>query len=479
MIPLLKAGNNSFFSNSFYIFIIRFFPSLANLLVVIWYSHLLPPAVYGNYQHFWIQLNLIYPLACFGIHVLMLTYSRGFVISLLRLIGRGNYAMYALWIVSLSIVFALLQHNALDLNFIVPFLFLLCFSLSTILESFLIVSRKYVSLTIINIAYSTLFWLIHFSVLKQAFSLQALFTYLLVIAAIRLCFYIGIVIVDGKQKREVYTEDIDVAKTRNLWLHLGVYDVSQILFSYIDKFIISLVMAAQVSAVYFNGSQTIPFLPLLLSAAGSAVLMTLADGSGNSKTKHIVVLMNRLGRVLSCFVFPVFFFLFLFRREFIVAVFSDKYTAAIPIFAASLLVLPLRAYSFTTVLQKLHKGNIINTGAFADLAFACSLMYPLYLWLGLPGVALSFVISTYFQSAFYLFYAARTLHVSPFTLIPYKNWLAKLIIFFTLFIGIRYLGHLYFTVNYVLILGGVVMVFAIVSSLWLELKKQEKNVDIG
>ena len=475
--PLPKAGN-SLFSNSFFIFIIRSFPSLANLMVVIWYSRHLSLEAYGNYQHFWVQLYLIYPLACFGIHVLMVTYSKGMVLHLLKLIDRKYYFLYALWVIGLGLLFAWLQAGALDMTFVVPFLFLISFALSIIFESFLIVFRNYTSLTIISILYSGAYLFIHWYVLEHGFSLQVLFTYLLIITVSRLVLYM--VIAFGNAKHVAIDEGEmgpSINSIRTLWLHLGVYDISQILFSWIDKFIISLVLTAQLSAIYVNGSMNIPILPLLLSAAGSAVLMQLAGSRQKDQAGDIILLMNQAGKVLSAIVFPVFFFLFFFRQELIVTLLGEKYIPAIPIFMASILVLPLRAYSFTTVLQKMHKGALINIGAFADLFLACSLMYPLYKWLGLPGVALSFVISTYLQSAFYLFYSAKLLHTSPFQLIPYTNWLVKLIVFATMFIAIHYVCQQYFTGKISLILGIGVMVILIVGSLLLELNKQKKNVD--
>ena len=131
------------FSKSFFIFITRFFPSLANLLVMIWYSRYLPQAEYGNYQHFWVHLLIINPVICFGIHVLIITYSRGFIISLLQKIKAKYYALYFIWAIALSAIFALLQYNSISIAFIIPFLFILSYSLSFILESFLIVSGHY------------------------------------------------------------------------------------------------------------------------------------------------------------------------------------------------------------------------------------------------------------------------------------------------------------------------------------------------
>src|SRR5690606_10351781 len=109
------------------------------------------------------------------------------------------------------------------------------------------------------------------------------------------------------------------------------------------------------------------------------------------------------GRLLSCIAYPVFFFLFFFRSEFITVVFSEKYVEAIPIFLCSVLILPVRAYSNTTILQNYHQGRIINAGVLLDYIVALAVIYPLYLWLGLAGIALSFVVSTYVQVIFYLY----------------------------------------------------------------------------
>lgn len=474
--PLPKAKSNSLLSNSFFIFIIRLFPSLANLVVLIWYSRSLPQDAYGNYQHFWIQMNVIYPLACFGIHVLVITYSKEFIIALLRKLQSGHYVLYGGWVVMLSAVFALLQRGALAINFIVPFLFLLSFSISVLLESLLIVFRDYKSLTVISVLYSVAFCAVHVQVLNNGFSLQLLFVWLLLITASRLVLYLALFARQLREGRSTeYAGNIDVVKIRSLWLHLGLYDVLQILFNWVDKFIISLVLIAPLSAIYYNGSQTIPVLPLLLGAASSAVLMQLASADDPDETKSIINLVNQSGKMLSCIVFPVFFYLFLFRQELIPVLLTEKYVPAIPIFALSVLVLPLKAYSFTTALQRLHKGGIINAGAIADILLACLLMYPLYLWLGLPGVALSFVVTTYLQATFYLVYTAKLLKVSLFQLLPYVNWLIKLIVFACVFIAIRYAGNQYYTREITLILGGVAMIVLIGGSLLLELQRQNKH----
>jgi O-antigen/teichoic acid export membrane protein len=477
--PLLKARSNSLVSNSFFIFIIRFFPSLANLVVLILYSKYLPQATYGDYQHFWIHLYVLYPFICFGIHVLIITYSRGFIINVVKRFKATHYLAFVAWAVLLSGVFAWLQYKSINLSFVVPFLFILCYGLTFIFESFLIVCKSYVWLTTINVLYSVAFGAIHWYVLVHGFSLPALFSYLLIITFLRLLFYILITIVNfRKQISEVITEPYLPTRIRSLWLHMGLFDILQMLSGYIDKFVISILLTAQLSAIYYNGSQNIPFLPLLLSAAGSAVLIQLAGSKIQVEATDSVRLMNQSGKVLSSIVFPLFFFLLFFNYDLIVTLFTDKYIPAIPVFIVATLVVPVRAYSFTTVLQRLHRGDIINIGAVSELVLACGLMYPFYLWLGLPGVALSFVISTYFQAVFYLVWSARLLHTSPLKLIPYANWLIKLIVFASLFITIHYVADQYFSRKIALVSGMLVLIIVTCVSLYIELKNQRKDVTI-
>lgn len=474
--PLPKA-NNIFISNTFFIFITRFFPSLANLVVMIWYSRQLPTDSYGNYQLFWIQLYVIYPFICFGIHSLIITYNRNMLANILSKLTAKHYLFFTLWMIGLSTCFAALQYAAGSVSFITSTLFILTFSVSIITESLLIVFRRYTTMSVTGLLYALAFCGIHWLSLNGAFSLQSLFSLLLVINLLRVFIYSIAILQETKKDAYGYDqEDIDIPTIRSLWLHLGIYDIVQMLSSWIDKFVISLLLTAELSAIYYNGAQNIPFLPLLLTAASSAVLLQIASNSTGIQAKESTVkLVNQSGRLLSCIVFPIFCFLFVFRNELIVTLFSEKYIPAIPIFAMATLVLPVRAYSYTTLLQRMHKGNIINIGAIGELVLACLLMYPLYLFLGLPGVALSFVISTYLQAAFYLLFTGKYLSVNPLTLIPVANWIIKLTIISTLFTGMHYWCTVHYTGKITLFLGAFVMLLCIGMSLIIELKLNKKN----
>jgi hypothetical protein len=96
------------------------------------------------------------------------------------------------------------------------------------------------------------------------------------------------------------------------------------------------------------------------------------------------------------------------------------------------------------------------------------LLYPLYKWLGLAGIALSFVISTYVQVFYYLFYSAKFLKVPVLSLLPLKNWALKAIAFLSVSLGLyAVLPH---NSTMMLISGVIQMIIALVV-----LKYENKN----
>lgn len=473
---LLRAKSNSLLSNSLFIFLIRFFPSLANVLVVVLFSRMLDRPSYGAYQGFWTHLIVISAIACMGVQSFMLTYKPDVIRLLLRRISSGFYLGFGMWMVVCSVILALLHHDTFGIGWLIPFLYLTVYACSTICESLLIAFRRYANLVWVNFVHTGVFCSLHWLLIEGTISWIELFIYLLLLAGCRLLIYIISLFRETKKKPGLAELNRPISDFLSLWMHLGVYDVTQVLFRWIDKAIIAFIVGEELFALYYNGSIDIPFLPLLLGAVAGAGLMRLANThAATDEQQTALSLVNRTGRLLSCIVFPLFFFFVCFRYELFEVVLSEKYIAAVPIFLVSVMVMPLRAYSFTTVLQNRHKGSVINIGAIADLLLACVMMYPLYLWLGLPGVALSFVVSSYLQAAYYLYHTGAVLDVSIARLIPLKNWLFKLIVFGCLFIGVHYLLAPYYDKFIVLFWGIVLVIVTALASLWLEYKKASQH----
>jgi O-antigen/teichoic acid export membrane protein len=202
-------------------------------------------------------------------------------------------------------------------------------------------------------------------------------------------------------------------------------EVVQVLFRWVDKLALNFLLPAALFALYFNGTLDVPFLPLLLGAAGSALLLRFGEPALTDAER--LALLRAAATLLGRLVFPVFFFLLFFRCELFGVVFAHRYDAAVPLFVVSSLVVPLRAYNFTALLQHKGQGPRISRGAVLDLALALALMYPLYRLLGLAGVALAFVLSTYAQAAYYLGHTARLLRVPWASLLPWRPWRPQLL----------------------------------------------------
>lgn len=470
---LQKANSNSLFGRSLFIFLIRFFPALASVLATIYYARQLDVSVNGKYVSFWLQLPLMAAIAGAGINAFMLTYTPGVIVGLFRRLKRQYFVLYGLWVLAAAFLFAAMQVHSGISGFTLSFFFLVAYVCSTILESFLIACRNVRSVAFVNIVYAVSFVALHWYAMQVGMSFPFLFTGLLIICLLRLLFYIITTVISARKIPGEVHEAISLDDSRSLWLHMMFYDVSQVAFKWIDKIFISLFLAAALSAIYFNGANDIPFLPIILSAVGSAVLIDLA--ANNNDDKYTVALMQYSAKVLSAIVFPVFFFLLFFRYEIFSVVFTHKYEDSVPIFLAAVFVVPLRAYNFTTVLQNRHKGRIINTGAIADLFVACALMYPLYLLMGLPGIALAFTISTYLQAGYYLYHTAKVLKVSVRDIVPYRNWLIKLIVFFLFFIVFHYALSMYFSDKNVLILACILTAIVALAALRLELQKHSTD----
>lgn len=436
------------------IFLIRFFPALATLLAMVLLSRHTAPDFYGQYQRFWVQWQVMNAVICLGLPALLLTIPIPRIRSLIAGIKTGHCVWAGVWLLAGAAVFAWLQGQAgtLFLPWVAA-LFLLLNVPVTILEAYLMTSGRYGLIALGSAVYSVCFGILHVLFIRSAVSFTVLLEGLLIASAVRLLL---LLVQTASLMKQRSTAGDEGGSVRSLWLHLGLYDIIQVLFRWADKFILLLFLTPGLFAIYFNGTVDVPFLALLLGAVGSALLLHL-NKEGHTDADRIRMLRQSSAR-LAWIVFPLFFFLILFRQELFAVVFKNRYQAAVPLFFISSLVIPLRAYNFTSVLQHKGKGRIINAGALLDLAIALVLMYPLYLLWSLNGVALAFVISTYVQAGFYLRHTARLLHCTVADLLPLASWSKTGVLFLLVFFAGHSLLVRFFNPLNVLILGSSLMV---------------------
>ncbi|GAA4508365.1 hypothetical protein GCM10023172_40350 [Hymenobacter ginsengisoli] len=404
------------------IFLVRLLPTLASVVALVWLARATSPAYYGRYQSFWVQWQVLHVVACLGLPTLVLTYAPAQVRGLARGVRPWQLAGLVGWVLLVAALFAGLQTGRGA-----PFgagpagLFLLLNVPIAVLEACVLGQRQLRPLALVSGGYAAWFVAGHALLVGHHLSSPQLMAWLLVGSGLRLAALAGLT--GRAQAAQAPSVAMPLASVGSLWAHTALNDVVQVLFRWADKLALNFLLPAALFALYFNGTIDIPFLPLLLGAAGSTLLLHFGEPRRTEADR--LALLRAAGELLGRLVFPLFFFLLFFRRELFGVVFAHRYDAAVPLFVVASLVVPLRAYNFTALLQHKGQGRIITRGALLDLALALGLMFPLYRLLGLAGVALAFVSSTYWQAGYYLRHTARLLGAPWYQLLPWRAWVGQ------------------------------------------------------
>lgn len=309
MSSLQQAANKSFLKSSTFIFLIRSFPTLAALLVVIFFSRQIAEAQYGTYQTFWVYLYVFNALACMGIHVAFLSFDKETVAAIIRSIPIKGYLLFIGFVAIVTLVFSFFQHLVTNISFGIGAVFFFVNVLAIIFESLLIIFQRFKLLTATSIFYSAAYLIIHYLFLSKGWTLSFLFLLLLIPTFIKLLVAFSATF---KSINSFPTSTINTS-FRKHWLNMYVFDIFQMLFKYVDKFILTLFLSKTLFAIYFNGSIDIPFLPILLGAVSGAVLMQIATEKGHKDDIVVIATMHYSSRILSCIIFPLLFFLFFFQ----------------------------------------------------------------------------------------------------------------------------------------------------------------------
>jgi O-antigen/teichoic acid export membrane protein len=473
-----QAGQRGWFGNSAIIFVARSFSTLANLAITIFFAHQLHLEDNGQYQNFWIRLTVLGTIASLGLAALAYTYAPSTIKTILQQLRKRHYAIFVAVLGLMSLIFytffrlddSSAPYESPASPVLIPFFAL--FVCNIILEALLTVYRRFAVLLCTAVAYGAGFVIAHAQMLS-GFDLNRLFLYLTILNVIKFIVYFQTVRTavhraDVKEARPVH-----ILRVRGMWMHVFIYDATQIIFRFLDKFVISFLFSRDISALYIAGTLEIPFLPTVFTAVSSSALMHLSK-SKNISNMDAAAVIRSSSMVLATITFPVFCYLFFFRYEFITFIFSDKYAASVPIFACALIRLPYFVLNVPFYLQFRQRGDLMNRGAALDIILTLALSLPMYYVLGLQGIVLSFVISSYVQLFYYTYCTSKLLELSPLRFFPLLNWAVKALVFSMLAIIMHHLLKAHCSPAVTVIAGGLSMVAA--GFLWLMLETKKKGI---
>ena len=411
---------------SFWLFLGRALPVVILFAITILYSRRLSYSDYGTFQSVWMYANIISIIISFGFSSVIFSTNLPFLFSFLKKNKKLITIFYfGLWLISLVIFFFTAKNFDTTTKFLL-IAFMIIQNVITIGESLLIKRGKEKISFIINLLYSLSFFSCHLVILLSNYSLANLIAGICIVSVLKL---IAIILVPVKKETGAsFIEEKDFLKH---WNYLGLNEILGVISKWIDKVFLLYLLSISDFAIFFNGSFEIPLFGLLISVAGSLMLIEFSANLNN--IDKIQTIFKETFNMLSAIVFPLFFFLFFFREDLFSFVFKNKYNASIPIFTISIFIILIRINNYSSILQCFSQGKKIMIGSIIDIAIALFLMCMLYPLMGSKGIALSIVIATYCQVYYYLWHSAKLLKIKLHQLFPLQKLVIKFLILLTVY----------------------------------------------
>ena len=410
----------------FWLFLGRLLPLFSLFGITVLYSRRLGYAAYGAYQSVWMYANIVNVVVSFGFSSVLLSANLPYFLRFLRDHRRRLVSFYTVLSILTFGAFFLLAKNFSGGLKLLLIAFMVVQNVITVAETILLKKHGEVVSFVINLVYAALFFGCHVFILLTHYSLSTLMTCLIVLSVAKLAAVIMVPVRGAPE--EARAEDEQMVQH---WVYMGLTEILGVVSRWIDKIFLLYLLTAADFAIFFNGSFEIPFFGLLISVAGSLMMIEFSRNPGD--TSRIISGFRETSDLLSSVVFPLFFFLYFMRGDLFSIVFNNRYQASVPVFAISIFILPLRINNYGAILQCFSKGNRILTGAVLDIGIALGAMAVFYPLMGSRGIVLSIVLSTYLQSLYYLWHSARLLQTGITTLMPFGRLIPKFLVLFALF----------------------------------------------
>jgi len=124
-------------------------------------------------------------------------------------------------------------------------------------------------------------------------------------------------------------------------LPLGVAAVIFGLQWYLDNYFVSYRFGTNAYAIYSFGCFQLPLLSVLTDAVASVLIPRVSLLQKNNERCEIIAVTANMMRKLSAIYFPLYVFLLVAGREFIILLFTEKFVNSWPIFAVNITLIPL------------------------------------------------------------------------------------------------------------------------------------------
>lgn len=201
---------------------------------------------------------------------------------------------------------------------------------------------------------------------------------------------------------------------------LGVAVCVNSLMEYTSQFVVSNQLSVTEFAMYSIGCFQVPFIGMVSMSVSRVAIVKICELHKKHENSDITILLNNSFRKLAMVFFPAFVLLWAVAHDFIVLLYTDAYTASIPIFRTFIWILPLSAILVEYVPNALGDSiYVFRVNCITFVLNICAVLVLLHFF-GMPGAAAGFVFARAMRKILILSYLKNNLNTCWGALFPYK-----------------------------------------------------------
>lgn len=179
---------------------------------------------------------------------------------------------------------------------------------------------------------------------------------------------------------------------------LCVSVIAGVMSGNLDKWMVSTLLSPEQFAIFQVGAYELPFIGMITGAISTVMLVDINNAAKRNNISEVISIFNNIAKKTSMLLMPIMIFFIFAGEDFIIFLFTDRYSESVPIFLVYLLYIPIRCVIYGPVFIALGKEKIIMYREIMTLILNAIVSYVAIYYMGAIGAALATVIVTYLYS---------------------------------------------------------------------------------
>ncbi len=185
------------------------------------------------------------------------------------------------------------------------------------------------------------------------------------------------------------------------------------------QYVVAARFDAAIFAIYAVGCLQIPLVDLVMTSTVNVMMVQMAEHARTGDRDAALTLWHDTIHKLAAVMFPIAVFLIVAARPVIVALFTDRYLASVPIFMVWTLTILPAAFAVDGVLRVYAQTRFLLVMNIVRFALVAALIGPLLWGFGLVGAVLVTLLATSLAKAVGVVRITRLLDVGAAAAVPW------------------------------------------------------------